>query len=92
MDKPTCKTCEYWDAEDDFHGLCRRNPPLTEDGFEFAFFPKTHHDCWCGQHSHWYKWQMELQAMAVEKRRQEAASCTPPSASSGDPGTIGSAT
>ena len=60
-DKPTCKTCPYWehyDKDEDVDvGLCRRLSPKTRDMTELSagtletvWWPRTADFDWCGEH------------------------------------------
>jgi hypothetical protein len=100
MERPTCNTCAYWSGRpDSSDGGCRRKSPnsfheaasMIETELPMAFWPVTDFDDWCGEHSEWYKWMMELQARAVEQARQEKSACKLASDSSVDPGTTNSA-
>ena len=50
MERPTCKTCPYWDVDDDdrddeTQGRCRRNPPKIVEAAVVAFASHdTFHD------------------------------------------------
>ncbi len=59
MDRPTCKTCPFWDSAN-WHNLengrCRRAPPVG-DGHDvegtdelLGSWPLTAQDDWCGEH------------------------------------------
>jgi hypothetical protein len=56
---PTCRTCPYWDGDDDTpRGDCRRHAPtLLGNGDDFAAgqmaradWLSTHASDWCGDH------------------------------------------
>ncbi len=63
MERPTCKTCPYWD-DDDETGRCRRFPAvlptssyvaidIKDGGSGHAFdgaWPSTESAAWCGEH------------------------------------------
>lgn len=62
MDKPTCKTCPYFEAGDENNGdgfdagYCHRSSPIAiplDDDHEdsvFVLWPKTLKIEWCGEH------------------------------------------
>lgn len=58
MDKPTCRTCPYWDLQDPetqmgATGSCQRHAPrwgVGENGDEPVFFPLTLDWQFCGEH------------------------------------------
>jgi hypothetical protein len=65
MDRPTCKTCLYWEPQgiDPDQGYCRRYPPQhidkTEshtDAAERYLVPVTWGDDWCGEHPDFPAW------------------------------------
>ncbi len=48
MNRPTCKTCPYFDR-----GFCQRNPPqvtTTETGPFYSRWPEVTEDDFCGEH------------------------------------------
>jgi len=57
MDRPTCRTCPYWDSggEED-SGICRKSCPKTAkpqyegDYSAFPVWPITLDTEWCGEH------------------------------------------
>lgn len=52
MDRPTCKTCPFWQAifNDDTAGECRIKAPLSKRSLNDFTFVHTHGDSWCGEH------------------------------------------
>jgi hypothetical protein len=68
MERPTCKSCVYWDClkVNDIHeGICRRNAPRPEFSPEFSrdgdyevfpVIPKTLAEEWCGEHIDFPAW------------------------------------
>lgn len=52
MDRPTCKTCVFWQAifNDDTAGECRINAPPPKRTLNDLTFAQTHGDSWCGEH------------------------------------------
>lgn len=55
MDRPTCKTCLYWD-DSPFtvgtnQGICRKRPPNPARDVNMWGGPRTVGGEWCGEHS-----------------------------------------
>lgn len=61
MEKEKCETCKFWetypDIEKEGDGVCRRRSPTqtegsigTEEGSEYAIWPITLSDWWCGDY------------------------------------------
>lgn len=59
MSEATCETCKWWGAAASrpsmyTHGPCRIVRPDAEVtkivGWNFAKWPQTHSDDWCGEH------------------------------------------
>lgn len=54
MDKPTCKTCPYFDCLSAMGGYCNRmspRPEIRSDADDiFLAWPPVTEDDWCGQH------------------------------------------
>ena len=48
-----CQACEYFLAQDEAHGICRRFPPtpIATDQGVISFFPPMLNEGWCGEHN-----------------------------------------
>lgn len=69
MDRPTCKTCPYWDHVEGVRaGTCRRHAPKAftdPDGTEISTFPcwpDTHDVEFCGEHPDFPEYVITFQA------------------------------
>lgn len=47
-----CQACEYFLAQDEAHGICRRFPPtpIATDQGVISFFPPMLNEGWCGEY------------------------------------------
>lgn len=49
-----CASCKYFvpSRENEFTGICRRNPPSVKDRFGVDYWPTVGRGAWCGEYKH----------------------------------------
>jgi len=47
-----CASCKYFvpSKENEFNGICRRNPPSVKDRFGVDYWPTVGRGAWCGEY------------------------------------------
>ena len=46
---PRCENCRFWSFTSKDNGLCRFNPPVIIHEIDYAQWPVTYKDSWCGK-------------------------------------------
>ena len=75
MERPTCKTCPYWQGNiRGSRGYCRRSRPVArvenfgDDTVLVGEHPLTWPDAWCGDHPHFERFiQIERLHLPAKK-------------------------